>query len=261
MFLNLNSNNNINELSTLERLLEKLEKRDNCLEALNQVQETLEVLAKDEPSERLVAFDEEHKIAFIESKIGAKPPMPKGILRVVPQVYLYKKKKHDTYEKVYPLAESAYREAYAKERGTIIKEDEEIRQRELTINNSKLERLKAEYDIAEKSVENDSLLSADMKQTAIIKTLIKYFQDKRADSLKEAVNLWYDEKRKDEEEQRAEEHRKEMKRIEEERLRAEEEAAEYARMQYEAAEEAAEYARQAAYNAEQCMEEFQRRDM
>ena len=56
----------------------------------------------------------------------------------------------------------------------------------------------------------NDLLSNKLKEKEIIEQLIEYFADRRVDTLKEAVNLWYDEKhRKEEAEIEAEQRRKE----------------------------------------------------
>ncbi len=86
----------------------------------------------------------------------------------------------------------------------------------------------------------------------------RYFEDHRADTLKEAINLWYDEKRKDEEEAKAEAHRQEMKALEEKRVRAAQAAEEYAYMQYMAALDTAESARQTADRAQIAADAAQR---
>ena len=102
------------------------------------------------------------------------------------------------------------------------------------------------------------MLSGKLKRKEIVITLLEYFADHRADSLKEAINLWYDEKRKDEEEAKAEAHRQEMKALEEEKVRAAQAAEEYAKMKYEEARDAAEYARQAAEDAQEAADAAQR---
>ena len=101
----------------------------------------------------------------------------------------------------------------------------------------------------------------DIKRIPIIEKLIRYFEDKRVDTLKEAVNLFYDEKRKDEEQAREEEHRKQMRELEEERVRAAQSAEDYARMQYDEACNAAEYSRRAAEIAEEMQNQQKYQDI
>ena len=66
----------------------------------------------------------------------------------------------------------------------------------------------------------DSTVNQKFKEAEIVQQLIEFFEEGRVESLKEAINLWYDEKRKDEEEERAEAHRQELLELEAERVRA-----------------------------------------
>ena len=60
----------------------------------------------------------------------------------------------------------------------------------------------------EKLVEND-LLSVKLKKVSVVTTLLEYFHDKRADSIKEAVNLYYEEEHR----KRLEEYTQEVVRV------------------------------------------------
>ena len=69
------------------------------------------------------------------------------------------------------------------------------------------------------------------------------------DTVKEAINLMFDERRKDEEAQKAEKDRAEMLDLEKKRLAAEKERLEQEKRRAEAAEDAADYAMLAAIEA------------
>lgn len=54
--------------------------------------------------------------------------------------------------------------------------------------------------------EKDELLSERLRNTTAIRKMLEFFEDGRVDTMKEAVNLYYDETRKDEEARLAPEH-------------------------------------------------------
>ena len=199
---------------------------------------------------KLKKFDDEHKDAFITGRIGPKPIKPSGVIKLAIPVYLVKKSKYETaianYDRMYPLAEATYREKYASERAQLAEEDKNEKQQAISSQETTVAVIQKKYETAKAAFEDNDLLSDRLKSKDIVSQLIEFFEDHRADTLKEAINLWYDEKRKDEEEAKAEAYRQEMLELEEERVRAAQSAEEYARMQYEEARDAAEYARQAA---------------
>ena len=195
---------------------------------------------------KLAVFDDANKPGFIAEKIGEKPIAPHGLIKLALPVYLSKKKKYDEakafYDRAYPLAEAAYREKFNDERKALAEKDKTEQTEAIAIAQAAVERAKEKYDLASKALADDCTLNQKFKETEIVKQLIEFFEEGRVESLKEAINLWYDEKRKDEEEERAEEHRQELLELEQERVRAAQAAEEYARKAAADAREAAEMA-------------------
>lgn len=245
--------NNLNDLlSEIEKMevLQNSERiaADNCSEVRNHYP-----FKKD-------AFDKEHKDSFILEKIGAEPVKPHGIIKIIVPMYIIQKNRYrvqvQNYDKLYKLAEQLYYETFSDELTELERTDKEEQAEAI----SKAERHHKEcMDKLETCCENikqNTLLDDSIKSKEIVTKLIDYLKIGRADNLKEAINLYFDERRKDEEEKRAELHRYEMIELEKERVRAAQAAEMYQQMQYEEsqraadeAERAAEYARQAAEKA------------
>lgn len=248
-------------LEKLNELLLLFDEYENAARSFQEAKNALSATKHNYPS-KLGKFDAEHKDTFIIGKIGEKPIKPTGAIKLAVPVYLLKKSKYETaianYERVYPLAEAAYKEQYADERTQLADEDKIEQQEAIRDKKTIVESSKEKYETAKAAFEANTLLSDRLKSKDIVLQLIDFFKDHRADTLKEAINLWYDEKRKDEEEAKAEAHRQELLELEEERVRAAQSAEEYARMQYEEARDAAEYARQAANDAHEAADAAQR---
>ena len=227
-------------LAALKHLLSLIEEENNKKYEYFSAQERLKK-ATNSYATRLGAFDDAHKPRFIANKIGEKPVKPNGLIKLVVPVYLSQKKKYieakEFYDRAYPLAEAAYREKYKDERNVLATQDKVEQAEAITRAQTNVEIAKKNYELAAQVVVEDCTVNQKFKEVEIVLQLITFFEEGRVDSLKEAINLWYDEKRKDEEQERTEAHRQKLLELEEERVRAAQEAEEYAR-------EAAEMARQ-----------------
>lgn len=238
-------------LTLLEELevLQQNEKAaaDNCLDVRNNYP-----FKKD-------AFDKEHKDRFIFEKIGAEPVKPNGIIKLAVPVYIAKKNRYkvqvQNYEELYKLAEQLYYETFSEELA-VLEQTDKVEQADAILKADQHHRQC--LDDIEKCCDNisqNTVIDDSLKTKEIVTKLIGYLTVGRSDSLKEAINLYFDEKRKDDEQKKAEQHRNEMIELEKERVRAAQVAEMYQQMQYEEtqraadeAERAAEYARQAAEN-------------
>ena len=225
----MNTNDSINALKHLLTLImdENATMRDYAL-----AKEHLKN-ATDFYATKLGAFDDANKPGFIAEKIGKEPVAPHSLIKLALPVYLSKKKKYieakEFYDRAYPLAEAAYRERFNNERTALAAEDKVEQAKAIAIAQISVDSAKEKYDLAVQALADDRTLNQKFKELGIVKQLIEFFEDGRVESLKEAINLWYDEKRKDEEEERAEEHRQELLELEQERVRAAQAAEEYAR--------------------------------
>lgn len=95
------------------------------------------------------------------------------------------------------------------------------------------------YQVAATILSDNDIVSDKLKDTDVVHALIEYFQDQRADSIKEAVNLYYEE-----------EHRKRLEAFAKEQVRLTAEATEQARLAAISADEAAESAEEAIHRAD-----------
>ena len=244
----------IKKLNELLQIIKNYEYAENTYQNANKSLNK----AKYNYQSKLSKFDNEHKDKFIADKIGMRPSKPHGAIKLAVPVYLIKKSKYqndkENYNRMYPLAEAAYREKYAAERNRLADADRIEQANDIKDKEAKLAISKSELETAKIALDSIDFLSDKLKSKEIVVQLIDYFKDHRVDTLKEAVNLWFDEKRKNDEEEKAAIHRQKMLELEEERVRAAQSAEEYARRKYEEACLATEYARQAAANAQDAMD-------
>lgn len=244
-------------LSKLHTLLKTINEYNLASQKMVKAEKNL--MASTLHSSRLRDFDSIHMEQFIEEKIGPPPTEPNGLIKLLIPVYLIQKSQYDsahaTYDKIRPLAESAYREAFYSEREALRIQDEEEENTKLKEARKALDAAEAKVKEIKQKLDSDSTINSSLKKKEIIEKLILYLEEGRAESLKEAINLFYDEKRKDEEALKTEKHRKEMLALEEEKVRAAQAAEEYQRMQYEEAQQAAVYAQQAAFAAQDAAEQ------
>jgi hypothetical protein len=251
----------IETVESLKTLLQTIEAMDTAAQKKDSARKEKVNLKFNYPS-KLDAFDRSHKSAFIISRIGKPPVKPHGIIKLAVPVYFAKKRQYEkdsvAYRKAFMDAEKSYEEFYYIQREDLSKQDVVEKEEKIKAKEVELSEVENAYAEAKQAVEQNDLLSEKLKTKDTVKALIGYFDDHRVDTLKEAINLWFDEKRKDEEEARAEAHRQEMKALEEERVRAAKAAEDYARQQYEEASNAAMYAQEAAEKAQEAVDIAQR---
>lgn len=92
----------------------------------------------------------------------------------------------------------------------------------------------ANHDMVAKELQANTLLSDKLKNEDAVLCLIEYFQDNRANSLEDAINLYFEEQ-----------HRSKLENFMQQQIQLTAEAAESARLAAESAREAAELAQEA----------------
>ena len=232
-------------VQVLKELLTQLERLSAVEKELQEAQESLSLLRK-KPLSAVSDFDDAKKEEYIESRIGRAPDAPKGAIKLAVPMYLSKKK---AYKKAYAdyiirhqEAEKAYYTEFKDIREKLESEEKasvafEIQRAEQTLSG-----IKVDYQIAETSLNNNTIVSAKLKDKAIITTLIEYFRDQRVDNIKEAVNLYFEE-----------EHRKRLEAFSEKQVQLTAEATEQARLAAISASEAAASAAEAILTADNAM--------
>ena len=191
-------------------------------------------------------FDRNHKQEYVISQIGEEPIEPKGIIKLAVPVYLSKKKaferEYAEYRIKYKTCVSEYYEKYADQRSKLEAEERSKILCNIHIATQRYESAKEKYAAAKKELDADTTVSEKLKRVDVVDALIVYFQDQRADNLKEAINLYYEE-----------EHRRRLEEFAQEQVRLTAEATELARQAAESAAEAASSADEAISEAERAM--------
>ena len=195
-------------------------------------------------------FDALHKEEFIKSKVGEKPIHPKKLLAVVVPVYLKKKREYETaleqYNIALNVANQEYYSVFQKERRDLIEQDNREREKAIHDLELKLECIKNEFEATITLINQDDILGRSLKNTSDIRLLIDIFDNKRADSIKEGVNVLFEDK-----------HRKKMEELQAEQVRLTQEAKEAAESAADSAEEAIGIAKEALERADEAYSKAQ----
>lgn len=170
------------------------------------------ILAESYISSRLSTFDGHYKNKYVLEKIGEKPkPLgkwnPLNLSKkkreaVVASIEEYSKKKAKAEEEFYQLNE--------KKRKALEKEDVDDKVNRISVAKEKLNLAEEHLKRVRLAWKQDELLSERLRNTTTIRKVLEFFEDGRVDTMKEAVNLYYDETRKDEEARLASEHREKI---------------------------------------------------
>lgn len=229
----------------LNDLLAQIESCASAASNLDDAKTKLNALRSKSPS-AVRDFDSTQKKAFIEAKVGQEPTKPKGAIMLAVPVYLSKKKAyekaHADYMERYKKAEMEYYTEFKDTREKLESEEKaaiafDIQQAEDALNGAT-----EIYRSAVTLLRENEVLSDKLKDASVVATLIEYFQDQRADCIKDAVNLYYEE-----------EHRKRLEAFAEEQVRLTAEAAEQARHAATSASEAADSAEEAIRRVDEAM--------
>lgn len=224
----------------LKELLNKLENYEADTVIVEKLTCEIEMIEK-EIEDRVAKFDEEHKEPFISQLVEKPKRIPVWVkvssvfLLLIFSIPLFVydaikyKKKIKIYNEEYLKAEFEYFEKYKKQREELLLlENEESEKATLNLK-EKLKIAIANQSESARKIVSDKTVTDDLKNVKDIKLMIEYFDYGRVESLKEAINLLFEEKRKEEEEIRQEKYRQEMLNLQREQVKAAEEAAYYAK--------------------------------
>ncbi len=233
-------------LSSLLTLRERIQKTDLAKAEFEASTEALKKAEIRQPR-AVNEFDQKTKNAYVISHIGEEPSKPKGIIKLAYPVYRAKKKefekKYAEYRIRYDECVAAYYEEYSDQRNKLESEERS----EIAYNIQTARQLynvaKERFETASQELNSDKTLSDKLKRVDVVDELIEIFQDQRADSIKEAVNLFFEE-----------EHRRRLEEYAQEQVRLTSEATEFARQAAESAEEAASRADEAIRQVENAID-------
>lgn len=233
-------------LSLLNDLIIQIEQVDDASSKLQAAKDQLYECSSKTLS-ALDDFDNIEKIKYIKSRVGIAPEKPKGAIKLAIPLYLSKlkayKKEYDKYLECYMNAEKEYYEEFKDIREKIDSEEKATLEYETQLARDAFQVASNKYDCAVQKLQKNDLISEKLKDIAIIQKLIDYFHDYRADNIKEAVNLYYEE-----------EHRIRLEEYAKEQVRLTYEANEQARMAIEIANEAAENVEEILQKINEAME-------
>lgn len=195
----------------LEELLHITENYEEASRAINVAQKAVSRAVAYTPS-RLKTFDETYKEKFILS-IAGEEPKPAAVWNPLNHT----KKRKESALKVAQIyagkkefAETQYYEKHKEKRSTFEQDDAADKESKIIGAEAALAAAQKEFEDVESTWKMDTFLSEHLRKSLTIRKLMEYFKDGRTSTLKEAVNLFYDDERKDEEARLAAEHRKKI---------------------------------------------------
>lgn len=158
----------------------------------------------------LRSFDDMHQESFILSIVGEKP---KKSSKWIPWNNTKRKKDEYAdaqmqYKKKREAALQEYKKRYLIERSELREKDTSEKTKIISMAKSAYDAAEEKYQISKTNWEHDTILSPRLRKSNIIQKLMNYLEDGRADSLKEAVNKYYDYEHFEKEAKLAAEHRK-----------------------------------------------------
>ncbi len=233
------------ELAALRQLREKI-KEYNLAEA--EVEKAAEALLTAETREPTAVseFDRAHKETYVISQIGRAPLRPREKIEVTVVDRTRKRYEKDfaDYKKKYNRFSEAYYEDYAEQRRKLEAEEQKDIATEILQSKKQYEEARTKADRAKEAVDEDDSLGRRMKDIETVDALIGYVEDRRADTVKEAVNLYYED-----------DHRRRLEEYAKEQVRITKEASAFARAAAQSAEKAAASAVKAAERADEAVDQ------
>lgn len=211
----------IEKLKELENLSDKYE---TVLSQKEDADESF-LSAQNYSPNRLKSFDDKYKNEFIKNKIGEEPQE----LGKWNPLNLMKNKREEIerlrkeYFEKRTKAEKEYYQLNQKKRDELKKEDEADKTNRINIAMSRVKQADENLNSIRQVWEQYKILPDKLRTTVVIKKLILFFEEGRVENLKEAINLYYEEEWKEEQERLAAEHRRKMeKAIEEQNMKIQE---------------------------------------
>ena len=199
----------------LRSLLEMVSKYEEISRLVSEREERLEKLETTTPN--LDAFDREYKPAFLADYVGQPPKDVPTIGKVgmgigffpalITQTQVQKHRERN-YAKRESEAESIYEERYKTEREERAELDKKYREEETKRISSELMLLLGQQKELKNNIAQNTVIADKFKTSDILQKFLSYVEEGRANDIKEVINIYYDERYKEEEAQKSEEFRK-----------------------------------------------------
>ena len=221
---------NLNEKTRLEQDISTLVKKLNY--------------EKTRSIKKVEHFDSTHKSDFIASKAGDKPVKPTKALAILVPVYVKKKKEYESelekYSSAVQSAEKKYYITFEQERNALIEADNNEREAAIQELSAKIGVSKSKLEEIVILIEKEDIIGLSLKNNLDLQLLIEIFDNKRADTIKEAVNVLFEDK-----------HRKRMEELQAEHVRLTQEAKDAAESAADSAKKAIKIAKEALERADE----------
>ena len=204
--------NILKELKELQQLLNLKETKETLL---SDVQKALNA-DYDKVFCKLEQFDSVMKKNYISSKTGEKPVYVAPKLRLPNFIKRAKDEyqaKLDKYNETYKQTEQEYYYCFKEKRAKLKNEDE--RDKTEYINQLREKQFKAEKELEYilNSLETTTIISKTYWKEIVVLKIISYFENNRVDTMKEAINMFHEEKRLEEEKELAQKHREKIEKM------------------------------------------------
>lgn len=183
-------------ITELENFKEQIEAYEKALVEFEQAQKLFED-AQSYKARRVIEFDEKNFPEYIESKIGKKNP-PKEFANFDPRRLLKKSVTNRNseivnYNKKISELKRDFDLRYEENRKLLQKEDDREEAEKIQLAKKEMLLSKEVVEMELKRIESINLLPKSLVSSVVIDKIIKYFSDWRVDSMKEAINLYFDE--------------------------------------------------------------------
>lgn len=143
-------------------------------------------------------YDEKHKSSYITERIGEEPQKPSRKLILAVPVYMKKKKEYEeklsSYRKAYSIVEEEYYKKHKEIREELDKKDRQNKDELIQKAKESANKSADEYSRIKATVDSEEIISQNLKETTNVNMLISFFEEGRCDTMKEAINLLFEEK-------------------------------------------------------------------
>lgn len=184
-----------NIIETLQELKKLVIQYETAVDNFEQSKILLKNAKEYQPT-RLKNFDEEYLPKFIEESIGEKP---KDFGKVDPRKYFKKttqkkEKVIEEYNQKLKFAKEEFYKKYSEKRELFNKYDCQEKEEKIYIAQEKFDSTKNVLEKESQKIDSVGVLPRMLMSSIIIDKLISYFDNWRTDNLKDAINLYFDEK-------------------------------------------------------------------
>lgn len=159
-------------------------------------------------------FDKENKEKYLKENQVEKPIKPSGVFAVFSKEYAEYQNELKHYEQKCKEIEESYYLTYLEDRNALIEMEKTQKEVAMQAEIDKYNEVKAEIDKLYIKLDKSKILDNEFyNNTGKLRRIIAYLENRRADSIKEALTLYFDEIRYQEIVSMLEENKKQLERI------------------------------------------------